>query len=988
MPSAVSILPALLLGCLLALESCGGTAPAAIPGSAATPPAPAATADGIPETNSPWIDSTLAGMNLEERVGQVVMAVGYGHFVNRESEEFERLARLVRDRRLGGIIMTHGDVLETAAITNALQRLARVPLLFSGDYERGLAMRVRRGTIFPDAMAIGATRDTFLAHAAGRAIAEEMRAVGVHQNYAPVADVNRNPLNPVINTRSFGEDPELVAEMAGAFVRGTIEGGGVPTAKHFPGHGDTGTDSHLELPLLPFTRARLDSVELLPFRRTIERGVLSVMIGHLSVPALEPSPGIPTTLSGNVVKGLLREELGFRGLVVTDAMDMRGVAAGFSVGDRAVQSFLAGADVVLMPGDDEVALAALVAAARTGEIPAARLEESVRRVLALKEMLGLHRLRTVDVEAAASIVGARAHRALAKEIARQAVTLLRNENGIIPLDPEDSAGTIVIALHGTVQHWATVHRPGHPWPVEHAWGNLEAQMRRRGLAGDFVNLAPDDDRRVMAAVLERAARAERIIVPVFVEVRTGSGAISLPGQFEGFVEKLAALRKPTVVLTLGTPYLAERFAWADGLLCAYADAEPSVEAAAEALAGESPVRGRLPVTVSSRFPFGAGVILDRSVLREGTPEEAGFTRTGLVALEEIVRAGIRDSVYPCAQLAVVRNGVLAVDRAYGTFTYERTAREIDRNTIFDLASLTKVIATTTAVMKLYDEGRIRLDTRVSDVLPAFRGGRKGEVTVEQILTHTSGLPAFLKLIDIVGTREAALDTILRTPLLWGPGDTTVYSDLGMIILAEAVRAVAGVPIDRYLQENFFGPLHMTRTMFVPPPLLREQAAPTEVDSGWRKALVRGTVHDERAALLGGVAGHAGLFSTAGDLAVFMTMVMEGGIYGGRRYLKDSTIALFTRRRSPRSTRALGWDTKSPTGSTAGDRFSPGAYGHTGFTGTSIWVDPDRRMCVILLTNRVHPTRANTRIAKVRPAVHNAAVSAISADPPQEERNHP
>jgi beta-N-acetylhexosaminidase len=923
-----------------------------------------------------WIDSVRSSMSLEQKVGQMVMPHAYGHYFGTDSDEYERLERLVRELHVGGLVMFQGEVLSQAVLLNRLQAVAKVPLLISSDFERGAAMRLRRATYFPDAMAIGATRNMEYAYRVGRAIAREARAIGVHQNFAPVADINNNQDNPVINTRAFGEDPKLVADMVDAFVRGTNEGGVISTAKHFPGHGDTGVDSHLELPVLPFGRDRLDSVELSTFRRAIESGVMSVMMAHLAIPAMESGKTIPASLSSAAITDVLKGELGFRGLVVTDAMDMLGVVRGFSTAEAAVRAVSAGIDVLLMPTNPEVAINAITTAVRRGQIPEDRINEAVTKILMAKQWLLLDENRFVDVYRLGEVVASREHRQLARDVARDAITVVRNEGKLLPLNKLGRKRVVSVVISDTDDNRTEIHRPGSPWPNEPVGAYFTHQFRRRHRSMETYRLGPSSSLADIDSVINRMRRADVVIIPLYVKVRTSTGKIGIPERLQPFVQKAAVLTNPTVVISYGNPYLVGSFPKAQALVCAYADAEVMVEASVEALFGEIQVKGRLPVTIPGLFPYGSGVTLAHDALREDSPAAAGFERARLRAVDRVIKDAIRDSVFPGAQVAIVKDGVLALNRAYGTHTYELASRDVSPETIYDLASLTKVIATTTAVMKLHDEGKLSLDDQVAKYVPQFSTSPKSRITLRHLLTHTSGLPPFRQLWKLASSAEAALDSVYATQLVAVPGDTTIYSDLGMITMGKIVEKITGMSLDAYMKQEFFEPLGMTSTTFTPLQEWWVGIAPTEVDTGWRRQLVWGTVHDENADLLGGVSGHAGLFSTATDLAVFMQMLLNGGTYRGEKYLNGETIMQFTRRQSESSTRALGWDTKSATGSSAGNLFSARSFGHTGFTGTSIWVDPDRNLAVVFLTNRVHPTRANTKIFRVRPALHDAVIDAL------------
>lgn len=924
-----------------------------------------------------WVDSVLATMSDEEKVGQLIMVGLYGQYYSTQTDEHARLVHLIRDHHVGGFILWQGDVFESAIRLNSLQRMSRLPLLVSGDYERGLPMRIRRGTAFPDAMALGATRNPRYAYEVGRAIAREARAIGVHQNYAPVADVNTNPLNPVINTRSFGEDVRLVQEMVSAFVKGTVDGGALATAKHFPGHGDTGIDSHLDLPVLQYARARLDSVELAPFRSAIDAGTPSIMIAHIAVPVFDPDRSLPSSLSTAVIGSVLQEQLGFNGLVVTDAMDMRGVTRDFSAGQSTVMAVKAGVDIVLMPPDEDAAFDALLAAVRSGEVSRARLELSVRKVLTAKQRLGLDTLRTVDINRIPEIVGSRDHRLLAREVARSAITILKNRNGVFPLATGNSRRVVSIVLSDSQDSRVEINRPGSPWPSEPPGAYFHQLMQRRGGHVETYRLSPSSSTMDIETAAERMKKADLVLFPVYVKVRTSSGRIGMPPAFLSILKAAEAVRVPVVAVLFGNPYLAANFPAAKGVLCAYGDSEPQVEAAVEALFGEIGVCGKLPVTIAGQFPFGSGVVCPADRLRREDPVTAGFVPEKLAELDKIITAAIRDSAFPAAQLLVLRDGKIAYNTAFGTYTYDPASGSIDNASLFDLASVSKVIGTTTAVMKLIDAGKMSLDDYASKYLPHLAAGSKARITIRHLLTHRAGFPPFKRFFLMCKTAAEALDSVYATELVAEPGDTTIYSDIGMITMGKIVEKIAGMSQAELLENEFFGPLGMKNTMYNPPRSLWERVVPTEIDTVWRKALVRGIVHDENAALLGGVAGHAGLFSTASDLAIYVQMLLNHGTYGGVRYLAENTVKEFTSTHAEGQDRYLGWDMKSPVGSSAGTLFSRSSFGHTGFTGTSIWVDPEKKLCVILLTNRVHPTRANQKISRVRPAVHDAVVRALA-----------
>ncbi|HLF13467.1 MAG TPA: glycoside hydrolase family 3 N-terminal domain-containing protein, partial [Bacteroidota bacterium] len=926
---------------------------------------------------SDWVSETLEGMTPEEKVGQMIFVRAYGYFQNDRAPRMRRLFELVEKKKVGGICLFQGDIHTSALLVNRLQERSAVPLLVAADFEWGVAMRLRRSTRFPEAMALGATRDTSLAFETGRRIGREAAVIGIRQVYAPVADVNNNPANPVINTRSFGENPALVASMASAFARGLQSQGVLATAKHFPGHGDTDVDSHLGLPFMRHSRGRMDSVELVPFRSLIRAGVGSVMVAHCDIPSLGGKTGVPATLSGEAIDSLLLRSMGFRGLVVTDAMDMTGLTQNFGPDSAAVLAVEAGVDALLLPDDVESAMEGILAAVRSGRISPERIDRSVKKILAIKEWAGLHETGPVDLAAASSVIAAEGSLRLAREIARASVTLLKNE-AALPLGT--GRGRIFHVVVSDIEDYRTeINRPDIPWPNERVGDYYAGLIRARWNPTQTVRVDPLTTPEVLDSLAIRAGGSATVIVSVFSKARSAYGTLGLPAPLIEGIGKIILSNPRSVVVSLGSPYVLSVLPGAAAYVAAYSDAEALAEATAELLFGETPARGRLPVTIPEMFPYGSGIITNQLALRHDTPSEAGIDARSLDRVDSTVFAAIADSAFPAAQLVAVRDNAIVIDRSYGHLTYDREAPAVNGANLFDIASVTKVVATTAAVMKLFDEGKLSLDDRAAKFIPGFDSGAKSKITVEQLLRHTAGLPPFRTYFLTCATPEQTLDSVVHTALVANPGDTTIYSDFGFILLGKITEAVSGARLDRYVDSVFYTPLGMTRTMYLPPAEARDSTVPTEYDSVYRHRLVWGEVHDENAHALGGVSGHAGLFSTAEDLAVFLQMLMNGGTYGGARYLRPQTVTLFTGRRDTAEERGLGWDFVSTSGYTsAGTLFGPLSYGHTGFTGTSVWADPGKKIFVILLTNRVFPTRNNQKIRNVRPAVHDAVMRALGA----------
>ncbi len=952
---AAVILPA--LGCR------GGARPSGL--DAAASGEIEAALHGLEPSSRRWVEATLAALDLEAKAGQMVMVRAYGLPLHPDSAEHRSLVEQIETLGVGGLVLFRSELGTVPVLLGELQRRAALPLLVAADLERSLAFRFDEGTVsLPSAMAIGATRSEEAARFAGELTAREARAVGIHWILAPVADVNNNPGNPVINIRSFGEEPDLVGRMVSAFVTGARAAGAMTTAKHFPGHGDTSIDSHLALPTIGGDRERLDRVELTPFRAAIAAGVDGVMLGHLEVPALDPT-GRPATLSKAITTGLLREQLGFAGLIVTDALEMKGVD-GLWMGKAAVDAVVAGADVLMLPADPRVAIQSLARAVREGVLTEARLDLSVARILAAKARLDLHLRRGVDPVRARAEVGRPEDVARAGAIARRSVTVVRNEGAILPLHVEEPLRVLHLVLSSD-------------WSNAAIAGIAELEIARRGVEIATRRLGPEIPEAIARELLAAASEHTHVLVSAFVRVTSSKGTVAMDPSHAALLERLASAGAPLVVVSYGNPYLLEQFPEVGAYVCTFGWETSSQRAAVEVLLGETPATGRLPISIPGLHPSGHGLELPerRLELVPAGANGAGLSRAGLAEVDRLLQGYVASGAFPGAVVAIGRGGELAHLAAFGRLAYDDGAAAVTPDTIYDLASLTKVVATTTVAMTLVDEGRLDLDAPVQSFLPRFVGPGKEAVTVRHLLTHSSGIDWWAPLYQELRGKEAFLDRIYGMDLVYPPGTETKYSDLGILLLGEILERAGGRPLPELAATRLFLPLGMTDTGWRPAPELLSRIAPSERDP-WRGRIVHGEVHDENAAALGGIAPHAGLFSTAPDLARFAQMLLWKGVYGHHRIVRRETIELFTRPAGlpAGSTRALGWDTKSLEGSSAGTLFSEKSFGHTGFTGTSIWIDPERDLFLILLTNRVHPTRDNQQIRDVRPAVADAVIRAL------------
>ena len=943
-------------------------------GNAKNPPPRSALKKLSPSARQ-WVETTLRKMSTDEKIGQLLFTKFHGAFTPTDDAAYKTMLHEVKGLHTGGFIVAtqmsplgivKSQAYPTAALTNQLQSASKIPLLIGADFERGTAMRLDEGTSFPTAMALAAGGETHDAYTMGKITALESRAVGVHWIFAPDSDVNNNPANPIINTRSFGEDPARVGEYVAQFVRGVEENGGLATAKHFPGHGDTASDSHLDLPVIHADKQRLESLELVPFRAAIAAGVGSVMTAHLSIPALEPDANVPATLSSSISTDLLRKELNFQGLLITDALDMGGITVRYAPGEAAVRAVLAGADVLLMPPVPDAAFEALQQAVKSKRISRERLDASVRRILEAKARIGLQQNRLVDLNAINARMRSIAWQDEAQKISDRGVTLLRDTPKRLPLDSTKGGRALLLAFYADPE----------PYPGE----DLEKQLRTRF---DSVTTLRADTRFVNAGILKLPPpdSYDVAILALFVRVSDRKGNVDVPPEQVALAHELFKAGKPVITAAFGSPYLIEGFPEAETWIAAFGISDVAQISMARALFGEIPVHGKLPVTIPGvGMKAGFGIDLPANPMKLQPMDVRGAAQ--LQPAYEVIDKAIADKAFPGATLAVAYRGRVAV-HAFGKLSYAAKSPSVQPNTMYDIASLTKVLATTTLVAKLVEGDfpvPLDLDAKVERYLPEWASGPQPEwrhrVTVRHLMTHTSGLPAFKEYWRTSTSKAETLSRIFAEPLESEPGTKMLYSDLGIILVAEIIERLTGRKLDDLAHAFVFDPLGMKDSMFRPPKKLWPLIAPTEFDSQLRKRLVQGEVHDENSYSIGGVSGHTGVFSTAADLAAFCQMMLNGGVYANERILRRETVAKFT---APQSlaggTRALGWVIPTEN-SSSGHFFSPHSYGHTGFTGTSIWIDPDRQVFVVLLTNRVHPTRENQKIAQVRPELHDAIMKAL------------
>lgn len=929
-----------------------------------------------------WVDSVYTALSRTARIGQLFMVAAYSGGKNYNEE---LVTRLIDSHQVGGLIFMQGGPARQALLTNNYQRRAQVPLLIGMDAEWGLGMRLDSVKPMPRQMMMGATRDTGLVYKMGAAVAAQCRRLGVHINFAPDVDVNNDPANPVINSRSFGEDKVWVSKLGRAYVRGLQKNGVLACAKHFPGHGNTSTDSHKDLPLITRSLAQLDSVELYPFRQMIAEKVGSVMVAHLEVPALDTTPHIPTTLSYNAITGLLKDKLHFKGLVFTDALNMQGVTKYFLPGEADLRAFAAGNDVLLFPQDVPAAILRISAAIDSGYIPEHQLETSVKKILTAKYDAGLHTWEDIETHNIVNDLNVNTD-SVRSRIARAAITLVKDDNQILKkLNDAMLIGYVGINATGTTPLYAR---------LEDRFDNMKAGWLPKGSSADSAQ-----------RLLERLSGYSSVIVAVHNLNFAPGGNYGLSDEAIAFLQQAGCMPNVMVVV-LGNAYAQQYFCGSGSVMVAYEDDTLTEYAVANILLKKAKAKGKMPVTACidgnsvCPSPFRLRTVLKEpsSTLRSVLPAFAGvMDPAALSRLDQFMARCIADGVFPGARILAARNGNVFYDKSFGYLDYSKQ-REVDTNTVYDVASCTKVLATTIAAMRLYEQGKLDLDKTIAHYLPQAVGTNKADIKIKDLLLHQAGLkgwiPFYKDIVDKDGkimpqyVRKAPTDgfttqisrgVYLRNDYvdtMWQQiydskltnTGKMLYSDLDFYFMAAIVKQITGKTIDKYADEEFYKPLGLKRTLYLPLRKIDSQdIAPTEIETSFRPGVIRGHVHDPGAAMLGGIGGHAGLFSTAREVAVIFQMLINKGTYGGKRYFKPETVDKFTAYGSKLSHRGLGFDKALPTddnGGGAGDRWSALTFGHQGFTGTCAWADPASGVVFVFLSNRVYPSGSNTKINKL------------------------
>ncbi len=933
----------------------------------------------VPKSSKNWPKRVLKKLSLREKIAQMMIYRMHLKYESVTPEKWEEITRLVSGDGIGGIHLWSGDGSSSLAFINEIQNRSKVPIIFDADIERGFGQRFPSGTDFPPMMAITATGNPKNAYDVGKIVAIESKAAGVQWNLSPVVDVNNNPLNPIINTRSFSEDPDIVSEFSLEYTKGLQDHGMIATAKHFPGHGDTQTDSHSSLAIIPSDSSRLWSVELKPFRVMAGAGIDVVMMAHIHAPDYQPEADEPATLSRFWVTEILRERLGFDGAIITDAMSMGGITKNYSDDYAIVKAIQAGCNIIIQNYDLTGAIDVVEKAVTEGDISIDQINSSALKMLQLKDKVGLNLNRYISMDSMMENISTKENRETASRIASESITLVRDKKGLLPLSANGKDTLYVFDIYDQ--------------EYKHSRSTVTTKIIAERFPVSSVQIDESDKKPVLDAIIKSIPKNSQILINAFVSPKEWKDRIFFPDNETYFVRELLKKSDRIILASLGTPYLLQDFSEVSTYLCAYKGSSIMQNALADALLGLKDISGRLPVTIPNLNEIGSGMFKEKKIEIEEISEYTPGTQVKRVLpravgvdnsyLESFMESAIEDSAWPGGVLLAAKGGNIFYHQGHGFHTYARN-HPVRSSDIFDLASITKVIATTSAIMRLVDQNKINIDKPVMTYLPDFKGKKKkykkqkSTITVKDLLSHSSGLPAFKQYYQMKKSKDLILGSIYDTEPVRMIGDTMIYSDVGAIMLGELVEKVSDLSLNKFTDSLVFEPLGMTTTFFNPPKEKIHRIIPTEIDPNGN--LIHGYVHDENAHSLGGVAGHAGLFSTAKDLAIFSQMMLNKGIYGWKRIFRQNTVELFTTRADmiPGSSRCLGWD--SPSGASSGGVYlSDASFGHGGYTGTTLWIDPENEIIVILLTNAVHPNRKNKepKYFDWRHRIHSAVYESLS-----------
>ncbi|HBS88144.1 MAG: hypothetical protein A2W91_05285 [Bacteroidetes bacterium GWF2_38_335] len=923
-----------------------------------------------------WVNKVFNNLTPDERIAQLIMVSAYS---NKDQVHIDEITKLIKDYKIGGLIFMQGGPVRQAQLTNQYQSLSKVPLFIAMDAEWGLSMRLDSTFNFPKQIVLGAIQDNTLIYKMGVEIARQCKRMGVHVNFAPVVDVNNNRNNPVIGFRSFGENKRNVASKGISYMKGMQDNGVLACAKHFPGHGDTDTDSHKSLPVINHSTQRLDTLEFFPFRELIKEGVGSMMVAHLYVPSLDATENLATTLSRVVVTEYLKNKLGFKGLIFTDALNMGGVTKYFQPGDVEVKALIAGNDVLLFPQDVPKAIQKIKEAIANGEISQKDIDDRCKKILKFKKWAGLDKYKPIDLANLQTDLNSSEATLLNRKLIENALTLVKNKDGLIPLKSLDTLKIASVVIGD---------------PVNNSFQKTLTRYKKT----DNYSLPKAPTAEECNALLKKLTPYNLVIISFHNTNQVISKNYGISTVAVDFTGKVAATKK-VILDVFANPYSLKLFDDVKGIeaiVMSYFDTKVTNDLSAQLIFGGIPAKGKLPVTGSSKYPAGTGLLVEHAVrLKYGVPEELGINSAALYKIDSIANLAIKNGATPGCSVLLAKDGIVFYEKTFGYHTYDNI-KTVDSCDLYDLASVTKITATTAALMRLCDEGKFSVDSTMGSYSHYLDSSVLNNLRIKDVLAHQAGLKAWIpfykrtvktdsikneiysslqstdypvKVSDNMyihkNFRDSIFTRIANYPLR--TKKDYQYSDLGFYLFYEMIENITGVTFDNYLDSVFYKKLGADRLCFNPLTRFdKSEIVPTENDTSFRDCLVHGYVHDYGAAMLGGVCGHAGLFSDANDLAKMMQMFLNGGEYGGEKYLSSKILNEFTAcYNCPKNRRGLGFDKPQKKG-------EPGpvtsvvpksSYGHSGFTGTFTWIDPENKIVYIFLSNRIYPDSENKKLIK-------------------------
>ncbi len=932
-----------------------------------------------------WVKHQFKSLNLDEKIAQLMVLRAHSNW---EPKKIDSLAALIKQYNIGGLCFFQGGPVRQAIQTNNYQQIAKTPLLITIDAEWGVGMRLDSVEMFPRQLSLGAMPNNQLVYQMGAAIAAQCKRLGIQVNYAPDVDINNNPANPVINDRSFGQNKKTVIDYGIAYMKGLQDNGVMATAKHFPGHGDVSVDSHVDIPVVNKSREALDSMEIAPFKALIDAGIESVMVAHLSVPAIDNGEKRPTSLSAKAINGLLKTELGFKGIAVTDALDMKAISNYYPEGEANVQAILAGNDMLCLPGDIGQSIKKVKEAIAEGRLSVKDIDTRVKKVLAAKYKYGLSQLQQIDTTNIIADLN-QSVGTLKAAMAKQSLTYVNaNQRKLVKKGQRIAYLVLNATIANTISNALSV---GYDATVFFSKGT---------------------DTNYLQSIEKQLINYDQVIVGIHNYNRRPANHFEIPSSILSFLNRSG--HESWTHIVFGNPYAVADFPNINNILFAYEDNMHTQNAAISWLEGKLEAEGVLPVTVTNQMPYGVGNAKpSKTFTNQHNNTITSIHLEKLQAIDSLVADAIKKKAIPGCQVLVAKNNQIVFNKSYGTVAGEGTAA-VTNQTFYDLASVTKVSATTVSIMKLAEEGKVNIDKTIGDYLPWVKGNAKANITLRDLLLHQAGLYPYIKFYekllnpdgslqkDLVSNKADAthqqmitpnkflvnywIDTIqqqiLRSPVT--EAGKYIYSDNDFIFLGFIVEKLTGMSLHDYASKSFYEPLGMKSTGFLP---LQKTSvnniAATELDNYFRKELIQGSVHDEGASTMGGIAGHAGLFSNATDLAKLYLMLLNEGQWEGKKYFDASTVKTYTDYNTPNSRRGLGFDKpekdnqhlKEPYPSAS---VSPSTFGHTGFTGTCVWADPEHQLLYIFLSNRVFPTRDNKAFSSLnlRPSIQEVIYSAL------------